>query len=88
MTKQFTQDDVANPDSKYPRIYCTSADLIDAPTKWQAMGLQETATGYGRRLNTGLKIDYCGRKYRLYATCFSNCASVWFAVRGRKIYVD
>lgn len=63
-------------------------ELIQAPTDWQRQGLQETASGYGRRLNTGLKIHFNGKAYRLYCTCFSNAGSVWFKTKGRTIYVS
>lgn len=59
-----------------------------AQPDWMKRGLQQTATGYGRKLNTGRKIAYNGREYRLYATCYSNNASVWFTVQGKKIYVS
>lgn len=88
MAKQFTEKDVEDIGSGYPRIYCDTSELIDAPTDWQKAGLQETASGYGRRLNTGRKINFNGKQYRLYATCFSNCASVWFKTKGRTIYVS
>lgn len=81
--KEFTGDDVSN-----GRIFADRSELIFAPLEWQKRGLQETASGYGSRLNTGMKIRFDGRDYRLYATCFSNVSSVWFTVRGRKIYVD
>ncbi len=86
--KTFTKRDVNSPDSEYPRIYCEISDLVDDPPDWMKQGLQQTASGYGRRLNTGRKIHYCGRLYRLYATCYSNVASVWFTVKGVKIYVN
>jgi len=86
--RDFTTLDVQDLDSAFPRISAEQSDLVEAPTKWQAMGLQETATGYGRRLNTGRKISFEGRFYRLYATCFSNVASVWFRTKGKTIYVS
>jgi len=64
------------------------SELIHAPTGWQRAGLQETYTGYGARLNTGLKINFNGKEYRLYATCYGNASSVWFKVKGRKIFVN
>lgn len=84
----FTEADVRNADSAYPRIYADRADLIDAPLPWQQAGLQQTATGYGAKLTTPDKIRFEGKDYRLYATCYSNVASVWFIVRGRKIFVS
>lgn len=65
-----------------------TADLIDAPLPWQKQGLQQTASGYGRKLTSSRKISYNGKAYRLYATCYSNAASHWFTCKGQRIYVD
>ena len=81
--KQFTDADLSN-----GRIYADHADLVDAQPAWMKAGLQQTASGYGARLNTGRKIHFNGKLYRLYATCFSNAASVWFTVRGQRIHVS
>jgi hypothetical protein len=70
------------------RISADRSDLIDAPMWFHKQGLQETATGYGKRLNTGLKIHFEGRNRRLYCTCFSNSGTVWFKVRGQQIIVS
>ena len=86
--KKFTDSDLHNVDSLYPTLYADRTELVDSPLHWQVMGLQQTATGYGRQLTMREKIHYNGRLYRLYATCYSNVASVWFTVKGRKIYVD
>ena len=83
MPKNFTEADVVR-----EHIYANRADLINAPTTWQMAGLQETASGYGSRLNSGLKIQFNGRTYRIYVTCWSNAGSCWFKVRGRTIYVS
>ncbi len=89
MNTAFTTLDVnVLKDGTYPRIYADRRELIHAPTKWQKMGLQETRTGYGRRLNSGLKIEYCGKLYRIYITIFSNNGSAWFTVKGKKIFVS
>lgn len=87
MPRQFTDADVRQT-GDYHRIYADTSELIDDQPDWMKRGLQETASGYGRRLNTGRKISFNGREYRLYATCYSNVASVWFTVKGRKIFVS
>lgn len=86
MGKAFTTADVEERGA-YARISAEPHELVRDEPEWMRLGLVETATGYGRRLNTGRKIDYNGRHYRLYATCFSNNASIWFKVKGRIIYV-
>jgi len=81
--KEFTESDVIN-----DHIYADRSELIDSPTDWQKQGLQETASGYGNRLNSGLKIRFCGRDYRIYVTQFSNAGTAWFKVKGRRIVVS
>jgi hypothetical protein len=89
MAKQFTEKDV-DTSGNLPRIYTGEfrLDLIYAPTEWQKRGLQETRGGYGNRLNSGYKIYFCGKPYRVYVTQFSNAGSVWFKAKGRKIFVS
>lgn len=81
--KHFTDADV----DERGRIYCSREDLEYAPTKRMLEGLQETASGYGARLNSGLKISFNGQMYRIYVTIFSNCGTSWFIAKGRKIIV-
>ena len=85
--KEFKQTDIVEHTPDYPRIYMKHEDLLWSPPKW--MGIYtETSTGYGKRLNTGYKISFEGRLYRVYASHFSNAASCWFKVMGRTIYVN
>ncbi len=81
--REFTEADVQD-----GRISADAADLIDAQPQWMRRGLQETASGYGARLNSGRKIRYCGRAYRIYVTCFSNNGTCWFTARGKRIVVS
>ena len=85
--KAFTSADIVR-HSNYPRIYAERPELVYDPPKWMQAGLQETATGYGARLNTGLKISFNGKLYRLYCTIYSNNGSVWFKAKGEKIFVS
>lgn len=62
-------------------------DMIDAPLWWHERGLQQTASGYGRKLTTRYKLRFEGKDYRVYVTQFSNVGSGWILVRGRKIFV-
>jgi hypothetical protein len=85
--KEFTEADVVKI-GDYERIYCDRSELVDAPMWWHTEGLQQTASGYGKKLNSGLKIHYCGRLYRIYTTIFSNAGTSWFTCKGRRIIVD
>ena len=69
-------------------IICLKADLSYDPPKWMAQGLQETASGYGKRLNSGYKIKWMGKVYRIYVTIFSNAGTCWFKVKDRRIVVS
>lgn len=78
----YTEADIVN-----GRISAEKSDLAYCPTEWQKMGLMETRTGYGARLNTGYKISFCGKLYRVYCTVYSNAGTCWFKVKGKKIIV-
>jgi hypothetical protein len=56
---------------------------------WQNQGLQQTATGYGRKLTTEymLHLPDSKRPYRVYAVCFSNCASFYILRRGERLFL-
>lgn len=58
--------------------------LVDAPLWWHKQGLQQTATGYGRKLTTAYKVPFNGRLYRVYACCFSNAATLFFDAAGQR----
>lgn len=62
-------------------------ELIYAPTQWQKAGLQQTATGYGSRLNSGYKVAYRGKIRRIYAICYSNVASFYVLIRGKRTFL-
>lgn len=84
--KEFTTTDVDSYGT-YKRIFADRKELIYAPTDWQRQGLQQTASGYGKKLNSGYKIAFNGKVYRVYATCYGNASSLWFTVNGEKIFV-
>ncbi len=62
-------------------------ETIEAPLWWHTKGLMQTATGYGRKLTQSYKVKYNGRFYRVYATCFSNVASLYIIVKGENLYI-
>ena len=84
--KEFTEADVVK--GQFERIYADRSDLVYDPPEWMKRGLQETASGYGKRLNSGLKISFNGKLYRIYVTIFSNAGTSWFKVKGRTIVVS
>ncbi|MDO8611124.1 MAG: hypothetical protein Q7R95_11415 [bacterium] len=88
--KLFTNKDVEQHGaiSDCGKIYADRTELVDSPLEWQKRGLQQTASGYGRKLTTSLKINFNGKLRRIYCTCFSNAGSCWFITKGKKIFVD
>lgn len=72
----------------YKRISVERDDLIDAPMWYHLKGLQQTASGYGRKLNSGFKLSFNGRLYRVYTTIFSNSGTNYIIVRGERIIVS
>lgn len=85
--KMFSNSDVIF-SGKYPSIYVEVEDLIHDPLPWQVRGLQQTASGYGAKLTTPHKINFCGKFYRLYCTIYSNIGLIWFTSKGQKFIVS
>ena len=83
----FTEKDVVEFTDSH-RIYTNTKELVYDPPEWMKFGRRETATGYGAKLNSGLKICFNGRLYRIYITIFSNSGTQWFVAKGRKIIVE
>lgn len=85
--KQFTENDIRQGYGPTINTEDFHNDLVSVPLDWQKRGLQETASGYGMRLNTGYKIHFNGKLYRVYCTQISNSGSCWFMCKGRRIFV-
>lgn len=84
--KDFQPEDIDR--HGLPTIYCLRSELIQHEPEWMRQGLQQTASGYGLRLNSGLMIRYRRRVYRIYITQISNAGSAWFKVGGETIFVS
>ena len=56
---------------------------------WQKQGLQQTATGYGRKLTTVfiLHLPNLPRAYRVSAICISNAASFYILKNGARLFL-
>ena len=88
--KRFTANDISYT-GLFPHLWVLDADLVDDPLWWQKKGLQETASGYGRKLRTSRKIWFDGKLRRIYCTIFSNNGSTWITAKetkGGKVYVN
>jgi hypothetical protein len=63
-------------------------EVIDKPLEWQKLGLQQTASGYGRKLTSRRCIRLSnGRTYRIYITQISNAGSAWIIRGKRKLFL-
>jgi hypothetical protein len=45
----------------------------------------QTATGYGKKLNSGKKVRFNGRTYRIYIYCFSNVGTAYIISKGKPL---
>jgi len=88
----FTEKNIRLVDSsflpKYKKIDADKEDLIYSPTETQKRGLQETATRYGRKLNSGYMIKFNAKLRRLSTICFSNSGTNFFIHKGEMIVVS
>jgi hypothetical protein len=76
--------------SEYPEIAYLERpyELFDAPLPWQEAGLQQTASGYGRKLTSHRCVRLPdGRVRRVYVTCFSNSGSCWITLDKRVLFL-
>jgi hypothetical protein len=69
--------------------FCTiSADLKIAPLWWQEKGLQETATGYGKRLTTQYQVRFNGKWRRVYCVQYSNIGTLYIGKLSDNLIVN
>jgi hypothetical protein len=52
------------------------------PLWWHGLGLNETATGYGRKLTTPLQVKWNGRWRRVYLCQISNSGTAYIGKPG------
>ena len=62
-------------------------ELKDCPLWFHTAGLQQTASGYGRKLTTSKKALYNGKWYRVYCICFSNIGTCYIISKGKMLYL-
>jgi hypothetical protein len=66
--------------------YATVTAYMRSEMWWQRQGLQQTASGYGSKLATEHMIKVEGRNIwrRVYAICYSNAASFFIVLEGKR----
>jgi hypothetical protein len=68
------------------KVHSAAVDIV-AP-------LNRSVTGYGDKIPTRYKVKYgdtprqLAAWRRVYATCFSNVASIWIEFYGERLYLD
>lgn len=60
-------------------------EVIDRPLWFHLRGLQQTASGYGRKLTSSRCVVLPdGRTRRVYVTIFSNAGTAWIVLDGKR----
>lgn len=60
-------------------------EVIDRPLWFHLQGLQQTATGYGRKLTSSRCVTLPdGRVRRIYITIYSNAGTAWIVLDGKR----
>ena len=54
---------------------------------WQEKGLSYTASGYGSKIPTSRQVYFEGRWRRVYARCYSNCATYFIVIKGKQVNI-
>jgi len=72
----------------YRSISVDTEDFIEAPMWYHKRGLSQTANGYGKKLNTGKKLMFNGKAYRVYCSIFSNTGTCYIIVKKEHIVVS
>lgn len=55
----------------------SNVPVRESPLPWQRQGLQQTASGYGKRLATPYMVQVLGRWHRVYSYQFSNIGTLY-----------
>jgi hypothetical protein len=69
------------------KIWLDEVEVIEKPLRWHNLGLPKTRTGYGTKIETTKMVRFNNRNYRIYADCYSNVATCYILVKGKKVYV-
>ena len=63
-------------------------DLIESPLWYHNRGLNQTASGYGKKLVTVYKVRYNNKLYRVYSMCYSNVSAEYILIKKEKHVVN
>lgn len=70
------------------RIYVHKGDLIHRPLWFHKLDVQETASGYGKKLRFPYMIKYRNKLRRIYVCQYSNVSTMYILVKGIIRIVD
>lgn len=70
------------------KIYVHKCDLIHKPLRFHKLDIQETASGYGKKLRLPYMVKYHNRLHRIYVYQYSNVAISYILVKGTRCIVD
>lgn len=62
--------------------------LEDSPLWFHKAGLQQTQSGYGKKLATPYMVRFGGRLRRLYCACFSDLGTCYIIINGVNHYIE
>lgn len=67
-----------------------SQDDIEYMQERELKDFYSSPSGYGRKIRTAymLRLKSTGRLHRVYAICYSNCASYYIRYLGRDVFVQ
>lgn len=73
-----------------PIQYLTDTHPAATLERWKFTGRPNAgrdAQGYGRKIPVDYGARVNGRRYRVYAACISNVASLYVTVRGQRLHL-
>ncbi len=62
-------------------------DLIEKPLWFHKQGLQETVSGYGKKLTSSKMLKVGKRFYRIYVMCYGNSGSAYIVKNGKTLFL-
>ena len=84
----YIQTAHTRPDGSRDTFQTTAAELKIDRLWWQTMGLQETATGYGKRLTTQYKVKFLGKWRRVYCCQYSNAGTLYIGKISDGLFIS
>jgi hypothetical protein len=70
-------------------LYVEDLHQVTAAKQTETSPYQQTASGYGSKLQTSymIQLDAKPRWYRIYCICYSNVGSLYVMVKGTRLFI-